>query len=204
MGSRFRAFAAALLAAFLTLPAFAQNYPNHAVRLVIPYAPGGPSDLLGRAVASKMGDILHVPYKGASPAMVDVVAGRVDFIMTTGLSAAKPFLDAGKVRALAVTGAKRTSVLPDVPTFAESGSPLPEMDAGVWWGLLGPAGMPQAIVAKLSDTTRQALAAQDVVARLAALNLDPMVMTPDQFAKFINSEIDNWGRVVKRVNITAD
>jgi len=136
--------------------------------------------------------------------MVDVVARRVSFIMTTGLSAAKPFLDSGKVRALAVTGTKRASVLPDVPTFAEAGSPMPEMNAGVWWGLLGPAGLPRNIVVKLNETIAQALAAPDVLARLSALNLDPMIMTPEAFTDFINSEIETWGRVVKRAKITAD
>ena len=107
-------------------------------------------------------DILHVPYKGSGQAIIDVAAGRVSFIMTSGLGAAKPFLDSGKVRALALTGDKRAAAAPDVPTFAEAGSPLPEMNAGTWWGLMGPAGLPRNIVVKLNESLAQAMAAPDV------------------------------------------
>ena len=149
-------------------------------------------------------NVLHVPYKGAGPAMVDVVAGRVSFIMTTGLAAAKPHLESGKVRALALTGGKRAAAAPDVPTFAEAGSPLPEMNFGTWWGILGPVGLPRDIVAKLSESLAQALAAPDVRARLAALNVEPMTSTPEAFSDFINAEIATWAEVLKRLNIKVE
>ncbi len=144
-------------------------------------------------------DILHVPYKGAGQAMADVAAGRVAFVMTTGLAAAKPFLDTGRVRAIAVTGKARTSVLPDVPTFTEAGSPMPEMDSGAVWGVVGPAGLPRPVVMKLNEAINQSLASPDVLARLASLNMDPLPGTPEAFAQFINNMIDAWARVFKRV-----
>ena len=147
-------------------------------------------------------DILHVPYKGAAPAMADVAAGRISIAMTAGLVAAKPFLDSGKVRAFAVTGDKRAAAAPEVPTFAEAGAPLPEMNAGTWFGLMGPVGLPRNIVVKLNESLAQALAAPDVRARLAALNLDPMISTPEAFADFINAAIETWAQVLKRANIS--
>jgi len=144
-------------------------------------------------------DILHVPYKGAGQAMADVAAGRVAFLMTTGLAAAKPFLDSGKVRAVALTGKTRTSVLPDVQTFTEAGSPLPEMDSGAVWGVVGPAGLPRPVVTKLNDAINQSLASPEVLARLAMLNMDPLPGTPEAFGEFINNMIDAWAKVFKRV-----
>lgn len=146
-------------------------------------------------------DVLNVPYKGAGPAMIDVAAGRVSFMMTTGFAAAQPFLDAGKVRAIALTGHKRAAAMPNVPTFAEAGSPLTEMDAGVWWGILGPAALPRSIVVKLHESLTQALAAPEIVARLANLNLEPMNMTPEAFREFITTAIDTWGQILKRANV---
>lgn len=149
-------------------------------------------------------DMLHVPYKGAGPAMVDAAAGRVTLVMTAGLAAAKPFLDSGKVRAIAITGNKRSAVVPDVPTFAESGYPLPEINAGTWFGLMGPAGLPREIIVRLSQTLNQALAAPDFIARLAALNLEPMTNTPEGFGEFIKSAMDTWAQIVKRTNIKTE
>lgn len=148
--------------------------------------------------------VLHVPYKGSGPAMVDVVAGRVSFIMTTGLAAAKPHLESGKVRALALTGEKRAGAAPDVPTFAEAGSPLPEMNFGTWWGLLGPAGLPRDIVAKLNQSLTRALAAPDVRARLDSLNMEPMNSSAEAFSDFIAAEIATWAQVLSRLNIKVE
>jgi len=147
-------------------------------------------------------DILHIPYKGAAPAMADVAAGRVSIAMTAGLVAAKPFLDSGKVRAFAVTGDKRAAAAPEVPTFTEAGSPLPEMNAGTWFGLMGPVGLPRNIVVKLNESLAQALAASDVRARLTAFNMDPMISSPEAFADFINAGIETWAKVLKRANIS--
>ena len=148
-------------------------------------------------------DILHVPYKGAGQAMADVAAGRVALIMTTGLAAARPFLDVGKVRALAVTGAKRSAMLPDVPTFEEGGSPMPEMGVGAVWGVVGPAGLPRAIVIRLNNAINQALAAPDLLARFAALEMEPLPGTPEAFAEYLNKTILTWAPVLKRAQIKS-
>ena len=149
-------------------------------------------------------DILHVPYKGSGPAMLDVVAGRASFIMTTGYGTAKPFLDSGKLRALAVTGERRSPAAPNVPTFAEAGSPLPEINAGGIFGLVGPAGLPRNVVGKLNESLAQALKAPDIAAKFASLNLEPMINSPDGFADFINKGIETWAQVLKRMNIKVD
>lgn len=148
-------------------------------------------------------DILHIPYKGAGQAMADVAAGRISLLMTTGLAAAKPFLDSGKVRALAVTGSSRSAMLPDVPTFAEAGSPLPEMGVGAVWGVLGPAGLPRGIVIKLNDAINRALASPDLLARFATLEMDPLPGTPEAFAEYINASVTAWAPVLKRAQIKS-
>lgn len=148
-------------------------------------------------------DVLHVPYKGAGQAMADVAAGRISFLMTTGLAAAKPFLDLGKVRALAVTGNTRSAMLPEVPTFIESGSPLPEMGVGAVWGILGPAGLPRGIVIKLNDAINRALASPDLLARFAMLEMDPHPGTPEDFAEYINAMVASWAPVLKRAQIKS-
>jgi len=149
-------------------------------------------------------DILNVPYRGAAPAMVDLAEGRISFVMTAGLAAARPFLDAGKVRALAVTGDKRSAQLPDVPTFAEAGSPLPEMSIGGWFGLLGPAGLPRDIVVKLSQSIAKAMTAPDVLARLDTLGLEPVTANPEAFSDQINAAIETLAPVLQRMNITPE
>lgn len=149
-------------------------------------------------------DILHVPYKGAGQAMADVAAGRVAFLLTTGLAAAKPFLDTGRVRALAVTGKKRASVLPDVPTFTEAGSPLPELDTGAIWGVVGPAGLPRGMVMRLNEALNKTLASPDVLARFAALDMDPLPGTPEASADLINNLIASWEKVLKRIEIKVN
>lgn len=149
-------------------------------------------------------NIVHVPYKGAAPALVDVIAGRVAFVMTAGLAMAKPHLDSGKVRVLALTGDARSAALPDVPTFSEAGSPLPEMKLGTWWGLLGPAGLPRNIVVRLNESLVKAQKAPDFLARLAALNVNPMTTTPEAFAEVIRTGIETWAQGLKPMNITLD
>lgn len=147
--------------------------------------------------------VVHIPYKGAGQAIVDVAAGRISFLMTTGVAAAKPFLDSGKVRALALTGKTRASVVPDVPTFTESGSQLPEMDFGSVWGIVGPAGLPRNIVVRLNEAINQGLALADTQARFTSLNMDPMPGSPEVFGDLIKSQMDTWADVLKRANIQS-
>ena len=139
-------------------------------------------------------DLLHVPYKGGAPAINDLVGGQVQAIFE-GQVVLLPHIKSGKVRALAITGAKRDPALPDVPTFAEAG--LPRYDAYFWSGLVAPAGTPAEVVAKLNGVLVQALNAPDAHDALTRQGLEPAPTTPQQFASFIASELERWGRVAK-------
>ena len=148
-------------------------------------------------------NVLSVPYKGAGAALTDLIGSRISF-MFMGLSASRPFIDSGKLRALAITGTRRAAALPDVPTLAEAGSPLPEMDFGSWWGLLGPRGLPEDIVRRLNDALARTLALPGLRERLAALNFAPVTGSPEDFSGFIGAETAKWARVVSRLGITSD
>lgn len=145
-------------------------------------------------------DILHVPYRSSGPALADVAAGHVD-MMFTGLSAAKPFLEGRRLRALAITGAGRSAALPEVPTFAEAGVALPELDVGSWWGLLAPVGTSREVVASINRALERVLESDEVNAHLAALNITPMHSTPQRFGEWIRSEMEKWGPVIRRAGI---
>jgi len=148
-------------------------------------------------------EVLHVPYRGAGPALTDLVAGQTSFVIM-GLSATKAFIDSGKLRALAITGDKRARSMPDLPTFAEAGVPLPEMKVGSWWGLAGPARLPRDIVVKLNQSLAQTLLAPEVRARLEALNIDAMPSSPEAFADWLNAQADTWADVLRRAKITLE
>jgi len=146
-------------------------------------------------------DIVHVPYKGGGPAVTDLVAGQVS--MTFGnLTTVLPFARSGRLRALAVTSAKRSPVLPDMPTMAEAG--VPGFEASTWNGLLAPAATPLEIVTKLNADIVMVLGMPDVRERLAANALEPIGDSPAAFQAFIAAEIARWGKVVKTANLKAE
>lgn len=139
-------------------------------------------------------DIVHVPYKGASLVVIDLISGRVQ--LTFGSATSLPHIRAGRLNAIAVTTAKRNSQLPEVPTVAESG--LPGYEAGVWYGLLGPAKMPPAILAKLHKDFTAAMMLPDVKEVLANATADPKPSpTPQAFGEFLAKETTKWSAVVK-------
>ena len=146
-------------------------------------------------------NLLPVPYRGAAPALADVVGGTVPVIFST-LAAAKPLLDAGRVRALAVASAKRTSGLPNLPTFAELG--YSGMDAPLWIGMMAPRGTPQSVIAKLNAEFVKALAAPDVKERLASQSADIVAAGPREFAETIRKDTERWRVVVKTANIKLE
>jgi tripartite-type tricarboxylate transporter receptor subunit TctC len=146
-------------------------------------------------------DILHVPYKGSSPAVADLLGGQVQ-MMFDNMPVSLPHVKAGKLRALAVTSMTRSAALPDVPTMDEEG--LKGFDATSWFGLLAPAGTPKDIVAKLNAAAVKALASPEMRERLAAQGADPVGNTPDQFAAFIKAEIDKWAKIVKASGARVD
>jgi len=168
------------------------------------FASGGAGTMLhlaGEVFAAKSGLAMrHVPYRGGGPALTDVIAGHVQLMFATPL--VKSNIDAGDVRALAVTGPKRLDTLPDVATFAEAGFPLPEVDAGAWFGLLAPAGTPNEIVLRLNREFNAALRDPEVRQGLAKLGLEVRGTSPDEFARFIRDEIERWPPIFQRAGVT--
>ena len=143
-------------------------------------------------------DMLHVPYNGVAPALTDVIAGRVP-VMLVNAASAKSHLDAGALRALAVSSLKRASALPSLPTVAESG--IPGYEAIQWFGLLAPAGTPKEIVARLHQETAAALKTERVLKWMATEGGDPGAGSPGDFAKLIASEVEKWSGVARAAGI---
>jgi tripartite-type tricarboxylate transporter receptor subunit TctC len=146
-------------------------------------------------------DMVHIPYKGTSPGVLDLLAGQVS-VMAPNLLTALPHIKAGKLRALAVTSAKRSEGLPEVPTIAESG--LPGYDSTQWYGVLAPAGTAREIVMRLHDEIVRALRTPEVMQRLAADGAEPVGGSPEEFTAFIKSEIDKWAKVARAAGIRAE
>jgi tripartite-type tricarboxylate transporter receptor subunit TctC len=146
-------------------------------------------------------DIVHVPYRGTGPAMNDLIGGHVD-VMFSGISSARPYIDAGTLRALAVTGDKRNAATPDVPTFAEAG--LAGVTASTYWGVLAPKGTPKEIVDKVSAAFAAAMRDPEIVERVGQLGYLPIAGGPADYAANLVSEIKKWGEVVRSANIKAD
>ncbi len=146
-------------------------------------------------------DIVHVPYKGAISGLIDLVAGNVALMFTSALSTAQ-VIKAGKVRVLATGGLKRSPLLPDVPTIAESG--FPDFEVVSWWGVLGQAAMPKDIVARLNGEIVKLMATPDARDRIGALGADIKTSTPEQFAAYIKSEQAKWGQVIKDSGARVD
>lgn len=145
--------------------------------------------------------MLHVPFKGAAASIPELVAGRVDLVLSSVATGA-PYITSGKVEPLAVTGKERTPVLPSVPTFAEAG--LPEFRTSYWFGLFAPAGTPKEIVARLEQEVAKALTSPSLREAFAKQGARPVGNTPAQFAAFIGDEIELWKKVVKAAGIKPE
>ncbi len=146
-------------------------------------------------------DLLHVPYKGTGQALTDLLAGHVN-LMFAPSQTVMPYVRAGKLKALAVTGSKRSETLPDLPTVAESG--LPGYEALGWFGLLAPAATPKATVTKLSAEANRVLAMSDVREKMLGLGADPAGNTPGEFARFIRDDQAKWSKLMKEAGIQAE
>jgi tripartite-type tricarboxylate transporter receptor subunit TctC len=145
--------------------------------------------------------LTHIPYKGSSPALTDLIGGHVA-IYFSSLPPAIALVREGKVRALAVTGAQRAKIFPELPTVAESG--LPGYEAVLHYGLVAPAGTPRAIVEKLNAALREAMAADDVQARIAADGAEPLASTPEEYAADIDREETKWSAIVRAAGAKVD
>jgi len=146
-------------------------------------------------------DIVHVPYKSIAVAMTDVIGGQVQAAFPT-IPGAVPHVKSGRLRGLALTTVKRSAILPDVPTFEESG--VQGMIVNNWFGVFGPAGLPKDLVAKLHRSVIDAVNTPDVRARLNALSLDIIASTPQEFDAHLKSELAKWGKVVKAAGIKPE
>jgi tripartite-type tricarboxylate transporter receptor subunit TctC len=163
---------------------------------------GTPQHIIGELFNIQAGTKLqHIPYKGSGPAMTGLVGGEVPLSFENPVSALQ-HVQTGKLKVLAVTGAKRSEKLPDIPTVAELG--LTGFDAKPWYGLLGPANMPADITNKLNEAVADILNSSAIKQRLDQLGAEPMKMTPGQFQAYVTEELEKWTRVVKVSGATVD
>jgi tripartite-type tricarboxylate transporter receptor subunit TctC len=163
---------------------------------------GGPHHLSGEYFKSVTGaSLLHVPYKGGGPAMTDLMGGQIP-ILFSSLGPAVGAVKSGKIRALAVTSQQRSAAFPDVPTMDEVG--LKGFDSTAWYGLLGPAGLPQEVVARLTQALAKAGADKSLLGQINATGCDTEILTPAQTVEKIKADYAKWGRVVKEANIKAE
>jgi len=197
-------------------PAKAEAYKINSVADLIRYAKANPGKLnmassgngtsihlSGELFKSMTGTfMLHFPYRGSGPALLDLIGGTMD-LMFDNLPSALPQIKAGKLKALAVTSAQRSAALPDVPTIAEAG-PVKGFDASSWFGLFAPAGTPAEIVNRIQQETAKSLQTPAVKDRLLAQGAIPGGQTPAEFARFITAETKKWAQVVKASGAKVD
>ncbi len=145
-------------------------------------------------------NLLHVPYKGAGPALIDLVAGQVQ-TMITGVSSTLPYVKAGRLRPLGVSSEKRQPLLPDVPTIAEQ---LPGYEVATWYGVFAPAGTPRPVVDKLNQSLVKIFVTPDAQARLAAVGADARTNTPEQFAQAVSKERAKWAVIIRESGARAE
>ena len=209
----------------------AQTYPTRPVRVIVPFAPGGPADIVARLLTQKLGDHLGrqfyvenvagaggnlgmraaaraapdgstlVPFNGSAPAIQSTLGGHTQFAFVV-LAPAVSHIREGSLRGLAVLSAERSSALPDVPTIAEAGFPGQEADTLL--GMLVPAGTPKEIIELLHREIVRSVALPDVKERLDAIGFVPVANTPDEFAAVIKVESERWAKVIRAANIKAE
>jgi tripartite-type tricarboxylate transporter receptor subunit TctC len=146
-------------------------------------------------------NMTHIPYKGSAPALTDLMGGQV-MIMLDNIPSALPHIKAGKLRALATTGAKRDPLLPDLPTIAETG--VTGYESGVWFGLAVPAGTPREIIAKLNAEAVKGTKSPDFVKRMTELGYNIIGSSPEQMGDMLRTEVNRWGPIVKASGAKAD
>ena len=145
-------------------------------------------------------DLVHVPYRGAAPALTDLIGGQVQVVIDAMITTL-PHIQSGKLRALGVTTATRSEVLADLPTIAET---VPGYEAIIWYGLGAPQGTPAEIIGKLNREINAGLASPKIKSRLAELGSTPLAVSPDQFGAFVKSEIEKWEKVIRLSGTKVD
>jgi len=164
--------------------------------------PGTTEHLAGEMMKSAAGiDIVHVPYKGGAAALNDVIGGQIAIMFINQLGGLQQ-VKAGKVKVLGVAAAERSTALPDVPTFPEQG--YPDFKIAVWWGLMGPGGMPKDVVARLNREVVASLATTEMKDRLTSLSAQPLGGPPERFSAFFKEELERWARVVRASGAKAE
>lgn len=158
--------------------------------------------LAGEVFASQAKvDMLHIPYKGSGPAVTDLLGGQVNY-MFDSITSAKPHILSGKLRAVGLTTAKRSSALPNVPTLAESG--LAGYEVSPWFAVFAPASTPKPIIAKLNAALLDAMKQPDIKAKFETIGAESIGSTPEELGKYLNQEIARWGKLIKDQNIKSD
>jgi tripartite-type tricarboxylate transporter receptor subunit TctC len=158
--------------------------------------------LVGELFRSRAGvDIVHVPYKGSAPALTDLMGGSVTMMFDT-IPSAVAHVKSGKLRALGVTGNKRSALFPEVPTIAEAG--LPGFEVLSWYGLIGPAGMPQDVVRRLNAEAAKGATSKDFRARMEPLGFDIVTATPEKMAQMLRADSVRWASVIKAAGVTIN
>jgi tripartite-type tricarboxylate transporter receptor subunit TctC len=162
----------------------------------------GTGHLSGELLSSMSGlDLLHIPYKGSAPAHLDVVSGRVPAMFDTG-GPLLALIEAGRLKALAVTTAKRVPQLPDVPTVAESG--VPGYEVASWNGIVTTGGTPKAVVSAMAEDINDVIRQPDVRARLATMSYEVVGTTPEEFTEFVRKEAKRWGEIIRTRGLKAE
>jgi tripartite-type tricarboxylate transporter receptor subunit TctC len=191
------------------------SFPAQTIKEVIAVAKKRPNELLyassgngsGAHLATELLNnmtgikLVHVPYKGGGPALVDTISGQTQLLFATPIASAG-HIQAGRIRAIAVSTTKRVKSMPDVPTVAESG--VAGYDSGVWYGMLAPKGTPRDVVARLNDEFRKALADPGISGFLTKSGIEPDGSTPEELGKYMVSELAKWEKVIKAANIKID
>ena len=203
-----------LLAKIANVLAVRKDLPARTVQELVAYGKANPGKLTygsqgGGSTAHLSGaqleiragiKMVHVPYRGAAPALNDLIAGHIDMFFDT-LTTSVPLHQADKIRIMAVAGDERAPALPDIPTIAESG--LPGFRSITWFAMVGPPAMPAALSARINRDVVDILQRPAVSAKLRDLRLDPMIGTPADAAKFFAEETDLWGKVIREANVTV-